>query len=379
MSSTPEDPKPDASAEAEDTVTPADKSVGGENAAGESSSAEEASVAATPKRRWLRWLAVFALVGVLLIASAAAGAFYYAKDQFVRSGPGTSDTVFLLERGTGLNATAAQLHARGLITNALIFRLALQVTDRAASLKAGEYLIPAAASMDEIASILREGKSILHKLTLPEGLTSWEAMQIIAADPVLIGDVPDLPAEGALLPETYLFTRGTSRIDLVAQMEAAHLEVVERLWDERAENLPITSIEEAVILASIVEKETGLAEERPRVAAVFTNRLRRGIRLQSDPTIIYGITNGQGPLGRPIRRSEIDRKTAYNTYQIDGLPPAPIANPGEASIAAVLNPPTTNELFFVADGTGGHVFAATLAEHNRNVAKWRRIERSRRQ
>ncbi|MCE7997572.1 MAG: endolytic transglycosylase MltG [Rhodobiaceae bacterium] len=327
----------------------------------------------------MRWILIVALTGLLLGVGAAVGAFYYAKDQFERGGPGDVDTVFLLERGTGLNRTAAKLEEQGLIANALIFRIALQIVDPESTLKAGEYLLPAKASMADIAKILREGKSILHKLTLAEGLTSWEAMQVIAADPVLVGEVPEVPEEGALLPETYLFTRGTSRADIIAQMEAAHIEVVERLWEERAENLPITSIEEAVILASIVEKETGVADERPRVAAVFTNRLRRGMRLQSDPTIIYGITNGQGPLGRPIRRSEIDRKTAYNTYQIDGLPPAPIANPGEASIAAVLNPPTTSDLYFVADGTGGHVFSKTLAEHNRNVAKWRRIERSRRQ
>lgn len=374
MSSTPDDPKPEVSDEADDSVTSEDTS----SDEGKSADAEQPD-AAKPPRRWLRWILTIGLLGVLVAAGTIAGAFYYAKDQFERAGPAEADSVFLLERGTGLNKAAAQLEGQGLITDALIFRIALQVVDRAATLKAGEYHIPANASMVEVANILREGKSILHKLTLAEGLTSWEAIQIIAADRVLVGEVPDIPTEGALLPETYLFTRGTSRSDIVAQMEAAHIEVVERLWEERAENLPITSIEEAVVLASIVEKETGVAEERPRVAAVFINRLRRGMRLQSDPTIIYGITNGQGPLGRPIRRSEIDRKTAYNTYQIDGLPPAPIANPGEASIAAVLNPPTTNDLYFVADGTGGHVFSKTLAEHNRNVAKWRRIERSRRQ
>jgi len=373
LSSTPEDPKPDASTEA--ATDP--KTVDGTNP--DEQNTDAATDAAKPRRPWVKWLVITALLGFLVICACGAGAFYYAKGQFDGPGPSSEDAVFLLKRGTGLNATAAQLEAERLISNALIFRVALQVTERGGSLKAGEYLIPAAASMDEIADILREGKSILHKLTLAEGLSSWEAMQVIAADPVLIGDVPDGAAEGALLPETYLFTRGTSRADIVAKMEAAHNEVVDRLWEERAENLPIATKEEAVVLASIVEKETGLAAERPRVAAVFINRLRRGIRLQSDPTIIYGITEGQGPLGHSLRRSEIDRKTAYNTYQIDGLPPTPIANPGEASIAAVLNPPTTNELFFVADGTGGHVFASTLAEHNRNVAKWRRIERSRRQ
>ncbi len=375
MNSTPDDPKPEVSAEAEDSVTSEEKPTDDEKPAGAD---DQTSDETKPPRRWLRWALICALAGLLVVGGAATGAFYYAKDQFEREGPAETDSVFLLERGTGLNKAATQLEEQRLITDALIFRMALQVVDGASTLKAGEFLIPANASMAEIAKILREGKSILHKLTLAEGLTSWEAMQIIAGDPVLIGEVPDIPAEGALLPETYLFTRGTSRADIVAQMAAAHIEVVERLWDERAENLPITSIEEAVVLASIVEKETGVAAERPRVAAVFINRLRRGMRLQSDPTIIYGITNGQGPLGRPIRRSEIDRKTAYNTYQIDGLPPAPIANPGEASIAAVLNPPTTNEFYFVADGTGGHVFSKTLAEHNRNVAKWRRIERSRR-
>ncbi len=376
MSSTPDDPKPEASAETDADPASEDKAADTQPA---SSADANSKSDAEPPRQWVKWVLIAGVLAVLLVAGTSVGGFYYAKDQFERPGPTDSDTVFLLERGTGLNATAAQLEASGLISNALIFRLALQVTDRAGSLKAGEYLIPGAASMDEIANILQEGKSILHKLTVAEGLTSWEAMQIIAADPVLVGEPPELPAEGALLPETYLFTRGASRADIVAEMEAAHDEVVERLWDERAENLPISNIEEAVVLASIVEKETGVAAERPRVAAVFINRLRRGMRLQSDPTIIYGITNGQGPLGRPIRRSEIDRKTAYNTYQIDGLPPTPIANPGEAAIAAVLNPPTTNELYFVADGTGGHAFATTLAEHNRNVAKWRRIERSRRQ
>ncbi len=376
MSGPADDPKEEASVEAEDSAT-------SDHASGDSATSADAGGSAADgspaPRKWLRWLLVAGLAGTLVVAGTATGAFYYAKNQFEREGPSESDTVFLLERGKGLNAIAAELHAKELISKALIFRVALQLTDRATSLKAGEYLIPAAASMDEIAEILREGKSILHKLTIAEGLTSWEAMQIIAADPVLIGEPPELPEEGALLPETYLFTRGTSRSDIVSEMQQAHDEVVERLWEARAENLPISSIDEAVVLASIVEKETGVAAERPRVAAVFINRLRRGMRLQSDPTIIYGITNGQGPLGRPIRRSEIDRKTAYNTYQIDGLPPTPIANPGEASIAAVLNPPTTNELYFVADGTGGHVFATTLAEHNRNVAKWRRIERSRRQ
>lgn len=331
----------------------------------------------TTNRPWLKWGLVAAAAATLLLCASAGGLYYYGQTRYLEPGPATADQVFLLERGTGLNATAARLEKDGLVSSSLVFRLALRVQGAAGSLKAGEYLIPAQASMDEIAAILAEGKSIQHKLTIAEGLTSWEVMRLVETDPVLVGDMPETPPEGALLPETYLFTRGTTRADIVGRMMAAHDEVLDRLWQERATDLPFDTKEEAVTLASIVEKETGIASERPRVAAVFVNRLRKGMRLQSDPTIIYGITKGQGPLGRPIRRSEIDRKTAYNTYQIDGLPPAPIANPGEASLAAVLNPPETKEYYFVADGTGGHAFAETHAGHMRNVAKWRRIERTR--
>ncbi|MEQ9144526.1 MAG: endolytic transglycosylase MltG [Parvibaculaceae bacterium] len=331
----------------------------------------------TANRSWLKWTLVAVAAVVFLLGAGAGGIYYYGQTKFLEPGPATADQVFLLERGTGLNATAARLEKEGLVSSSLVFRLALRVQGAAGSLKAGEYLIPAQASMDEIAAILAEGKSIQHKLTIAEGLTSWEVMRLVETDPVLVGDMPETPPEGALLPETYLFTRGTTRADIVERMKAAHDEVLDQLWQERATDLPFDTKEEAVTLASIVEKETGIASERPRVAAVFVNRLRKGMRLQSDPTIIYGITKGQGPLGRPIRRSEIDRKTAYNTYQIDGLPPAPIANPGEASLAAVLNPPETKEYYFVADGTGGHAFAETHAGHMRNVAKWRRIERAR--
>jgi len=363
-----------------DAKSPEDKDGADTSRAADPSSPEPATMTAAPQRRKIAKIALIAggamiaVVGVVM-----AGLFFYARGEFRGPGQTATDQRFLLAHGTGLNATAAQLEANNLISNALIFRLALQLSGKGAGLKAGEYLIPAAASMEDVAAILAEGKSIQHRLTIAEGLTSWEAIQLITVDPVLIGDVPAVPAEGTLLPETYLFTRGTSRTDIVAQMARAHEDAITPLWEARAENLPITTIEEAVILASIVEKETGLAAERPRVAAVFINRLRRGMRLQSDPTIIYGLTNGKGPLGHPIRRSELDRKTVYNTYQIDGLPPTPIANPGIASLEAVLNPPETKEFYFVADGTGGHTFAETLRQHQRNVAKWRRIERTRRQ
>jgi UPF0755 protein len=218
------------------------------------------------------------------------------------------------------------------------------------------------------------GKSILHKLTAPEGKTTKQILALVAAHEVLVGDITMAPAEGALLPETYSFTRGETRDELIADMMRARDAVLDELWEKRANDLPIMTKDEAIILASIVEKETGVASERPLIAAVFVNRLRRGMRLQSDPTIIYGLTGGE-PLGRGLRKSELERETPYNTYLISGLPPTPIANPGRASIEAVLDPAESDYLFFVADGTGGHVFAATLEEHNRNVVKWRQIER----
>ncbi|MEQ9519521.1 MAG: endolytic transglycosylase MltG [Parvibaculum sp.] len=350
-----------------------------ENTVSGEKTSETETQAAKPKRRWLRWLLLSAILMIVLVAALAAGAYYFAREKFTEPGPTAEDQIFMLERGKALIVIARELEQAGLITDQRIFRLTLQLQERGGRLKAGEYFIPASASMEGIAAILEEGKSILHKITVAEGLTSFEIMALVEADPVLVGDMPELPAEGTLLPETYLFTRGMSRGEIVTEMTRAHDEVVARLWTARADDLPISTAEEAVILASIVEKETGLAVERPRVAAVFVNRLRIPMRLQSDPTIIYGITEGKAPLGRPIRRSEIDRETAYNTYQIDGLPPTPIANPGEAAIAAVLNPPATKDLYFVADGTGGHAFASSLAEHQRNVAKWRRIERARQQ
>jgi UPF0755 protein len=241
-------------------------------------------------------------------------------------------------------------------------------------MKAGEYKIPAGASMREILTILEEGRALLYKLTVAEGLTTAMIIDLVRKSPDLVGDVTFLPEEGALLPETYLFERGTTRDELLKRMAADHNRVVDELWATRAADLPIKTKYEAVILASIIEKETSKPEERPHVAGIFVNRLRKGMKLETDPTIIYGITRGY-PLGRGIRRSELDAKTPYNTYQIVGLPPTPIANPGRASIAAALQPMQTEDIFFVADGTGGHAFAATLDEHNKNVARWREIER----
>jgi UPF0755 protein len=268
------------------------------------------------------------------------------------------------------------LEEQGVIGNSLIFRAGVMYHGKVGALKAGEYAIPSGASPQRVMEILIEGKAIVYKLTLPEGLTTAMALDLVAKHVSLQGEITRMPAEGALLPETYIFNRGMSRDALIERMEKDHAAVLDELWEKRAPNLPISTKEEAVTLASIVEKETGVANERPRVAAVFVNRLRKGMKLQSDPTIIYGLTKGV-PLGRGIRQSELDRATPYNTYVINGLPPTPIANPGRDAIAAVLNPGESDELFFVADGTGGHAFAATLAEHERNVQIWRQIERER--
>ncbi|MDO8838247.1 MAG: endolytic transglycosylase MltG [Parvibaculum sp.] len=321
-------------------------------------------------------LVLIALIVLPSLAALTVGAlFLYGKHRFEAAGPHAEPRIVMLSPGMGVRAIATRLDEAGVISDRQIFLAGVRLSKADATLKAGEYEIPAYASMSAIVGILREGRSILHRITIPEGRTSEQAMLIVAADPILVGEVPRTPPEGALLPETYSFTRGATRAELVVLMQKAASDLMAELWAARAENLPFNTPEEAIILASIVEKETGVASERPRVAAVFVNRLRKPMRLQSDPTIIYGLVGGKGALGRPIRRSEIDRPTAYNTYQIDGLPPTPIANPGRASIEAVLNPPVTDEYYFVADGTGGHVFSRTLAEHQRRVLEWRRIER----
>jgi UPF0755 protein len=320
-----------------------------------------------------------ALVALVLLAVAAGGAaFWYVLSEFDAPGPyaanGGAETIVAIPMGTGLNQAAAILEHEGVVNDGIVFRIGVLINRKAAALKAGEYAIPSGASPSQIMNILIEGKSIVYKLTLAEGLTSAMIVDLVRGHPILTGDVVEIPAEGSLLPETYIFDRGMTRADLLKKMQDDHAKVLDELWEKRAPNLPFTTKQEAVTLASIVEKETGVPDERPRVAAVFVNRLRKGMKLQSDPTIIYGLTKGV-PLGRGIRQSELDKATPYNTYVITGLPPTPIANPGKASLAAVLNPAQTEDLFFVADGTGGHAFAATIAEHEKNVQKWRELER----
>jgi len=320
----------------------------------------------------------FMMAGVLTVLVIGAG-LYFGSVRFNADGPLTGSKSVVISRGADLDSIAGLLQRQNVIDSAFIFSNGVRLSKAAEKLKAGEYVFEAGASMRDVMNALVSGKAILHSITVPEGLTSEQIVARLSDDPVLIGKIGAIPAEGSLLPETYKFSRGTTREQIVDQMRRAHERAIAEIWARRSSDLPIGTPEEFVTLASIVEKETGKADERPLVAAVFINRLRQNIRLQSDPTIIYGLFGGAGnPPDRPIFRSDIDKPTPYNTYLIDGLPPGPIANPGRAALEAVANPSRTDDLYFVADGTGGHVFATTLAEHNRNVARWRWIEEERR-
>lgn len=320
----------------------------------------------------------FMLSVVLLMVVGAAGLLYFGKQSFDEAGPLVKERTILVSRGTGLGTIAGILEQQNVISNKYIFEYGVTLYKKDGALKAGEYLFRPGLSMREVMNILTSGKSILHSITIPEGYTTYQAMKAIEAHKVLLGDMPAMPEEGALLPETYKFSRGTSRAEIVKRMIAERNRAVEEIWNRRVSDLPLANKEEMVVLASIVEKETGQASERTRVAGVFVNRLKKGMKLQSDPTVIYGIFKGQGkPKGRPIFKSDLQKKTDYNTYQIPALTPGPIANPGRAALEAVANPSRTKDLFFVADGTGGHVFAETLKEHNQNVTRWRQIEKQR--
>jgi peptidoglycan lytic transglycosylase G len=312
------------------------------------------------------------IVLIVLAAAAAAGGAWWENNYFVQPGPAPTQTVVVITPGSGLNRIAAALAQAGVVENGLLFRAGAMRRGRTAQLKAGEYAFPAHASEAQVVDMLMAHKTLEHRLTIAEGLTSDAAVALLKADPVLTGDVPVVP-EGSLLPETYLFERGTTRSELLARIHKAQDTLLAELWPKRKAGLPFASQEDALKLASMVEKETGIASERPRIAAVFINRLQNGMKLESDPTIIYGLTKG-APLGHPLRQSELAMPNPYSTYQIAGLPPTPISNPGRDAIAAVLNPPDSEELFFVANGTGGHVFAKTIAEHQKNVAQWRKLE-----
>jgi UPF0755 protein len=330
----------------------------------------------------------FLFWGAVLAGAAAIFAFFYFSSAIGRAGPNPDARTFVVERGASGAEIAAALEAEGLISDALLFRIANRLRG-GSSLQAGEYLIPARASVGQIVELMTSGEALQHAITFPEGITIAAAMKILEESEVLTGELPAAPPEGSILPDTYHVQRGMTRAALLQQMMEAHDAAVEEIWARRQPNLPLRTPDDLVNLASIVERETAIAAERPMVAAVFINRLRRPMRLETDPTIIYGVclrhpdrcrdgrlVDARGNR-RTIRQSEIEMNTGYNTYRIDGLPPTPIANPGRAALEATANPAQSDAIFFVADGTGGHVFASTLAEHNANVARWRQIEAQR--
>lgn len=370
------------------------------------------------------------LLIVILIAVAAAVA--WAKHQYVAPGPSATAACVRVAPGASLSAVSEQLADQGVVSNAYIFRAGADYAGKSRDLKFGSYLVPPQSSMEQVIGVItaggpstcgtevvfrigvRENSVILRdidsqtgqmaeqakynpatepapqaladaegkadsrlRITVAEGVTSWQVVEGLKQAGFMAGTVAKLPVEGSLAPDTYDVQKGADRAALLAEMEKRQAAALASAWDKRAADLPYQSPEQALIMASIVEKETAVPDERRVVASVFVNRLRQGMRLETDPTVIYGITKGEGVLDRGIRGSELRRRTPYNTYQIDGLPPTPIANPGRAAIEAALNPESTDYVFFVADGSGGHAFARTLDEHNQNVKRWREIERQR--
>jgi UPF0755 protein len=315
----------------------------------------------------------------LLVAFAIAGIFGFSmlQQEVTAKGPLQSDKVVVIPRNTGTGEIAQILKQEGVIEQPLLFQAYAYMNRQRGQLKAGEFQFKAGTSVDEAIDTLIQGKAILHAVTIPEGLTSEQIVARLYEHEILTGDVTETPREGSLLPDTYKFERGTTRQQIISTMQAAQRQAVEQIWQRRSPELPIKSPQELVIMASIVEKETGRADERTRVAGVFINRLMKRMKLQSDPTIVYGLVGGKGTLGRGILRSEIEAATPYNTYVVEGLPPGPIANPGRAALEAVANPSRTKDLYFVADGSGGHAFAETYEQHQRNVTRWRQIEKSR--
>lgn len=316
-----------------------------------------------------RLLLAFAYAGIALVLLAGV-IFAWGYAQFTRPGPLGVSTVTVIPRGIGLEGIGRALASAGVIERPEVFVVGTKLSSVARDLKAGEYRFPERVSPRGVMEILIGGKTVVRRLTLAEGLTVAQVLAKLEASDGLSGTIAGAPDEGSLLPETYHFSYGDERAGLLDRMRDGMTRALTEQWPNRQAGLPFNSPEQALVLASIIERETGVDEERPLIAGVFVNRLRRGMRLQSDPTVAYGIA--PGGLGRPLSRADLARPSPYNTYVIDGLPPTPICNPGKASIRAALNPAKTEFLYFVADGTGGHAFARTLREHNRNVARWRR-------
>lgn len=379
-----------------------------------------------------RSVASNALTLFVVVLVVAAGVLAWGKREFAAPGPLAAGICLKVDKGASLAAVSDELQGQGAVSSPAVFRLGARYSERADQLKYGSYLVPAGASMAQILAlvtgdgqsscgteinfrigvaaadmVLRElnpasnryeevakydpaaeaapaefvavqdAADVRLRVTLAEGVTSWQVVEALKRVPFMVGELGEVPAEGSLAPDSYEVDRGQDRAGLLGLMAERQKAVLAEEWANRAADLPVTTPEEALVLASLIEKETGVTEERARVASVFVNRLNQGIKLQTDPAVIYGLTKGKGVLGRGLRASELRSNTKYNTYVIEGLPPGPIANPGRASLRAALNPDRTDFLFFVADGTGGHAFAATLAEHNENVAKWRALEKAR--
>jgi UPF0755 protein len=317
----------------------------------------------------------YALLGIAAIA--AVGIAYYLYASFTGPGPLPSDKTLVIPKGSDVIEIAGILKTENVIEDVRIFQLGVGLFSEGKPLRAGEYVFPKAISASGAMGILIAGKSITHRLTIPEGLTVREVLELVSSEPLLDGPLPpERPAEGTLLPETYTFLRGESRASMIARMREAMATALAEEWEKRDRSILVKTPEEAVTLASVVEKETAQADERARIAGVFYNRLKKGMPLQSDPTVIFAVTLGTRKLGRGLTYDDLRIDSPYNTYFVKGLPPGPIANPGRAALRAVMQPMSHKELYFVADGTGGHAFAATLDEHNKNVANWRKVQKA---
>jgi UPF0755 protein len=318
-----------------------------------------------------------AIITILLVGMIGTGtAYYYGRQKLEAPGPLPEDKIVNIPSRAGMADIADVLQREGVIdNNRWAFIGAVLALKARSELKPGEYSFQKSASLRDVIGTIVEGKVVQHSVTIPEGLTSEQIVNRLSDNDIFAGSVREYPREGTLLPETYKFPRGTTREQVIQRMQQAQKRALAEIWERRSPDVPLKSPDQLVTLASIVEKETGKPDERSRVAAVFVNRLRQKIKLQSDPTIIYGLVGGKGTLGRPIKRSEIMQPSPYNTYMIDGLPPGPISNPGRASLEAAANPARTRDLFFVADGTGGHAFTETYDQHQKNVAKLRTMEK----
>jgi UPF0755 protein len=322
----------------------------------------------------MRRLLVRIAIGVAVLVTLVASIALWGVGRIKAPGSLPVEAAVVIPRGSSVESISVLLDEAGVIDNPSLFALTVKMTGAHRSLRAGEYAFPAAVSLEEVVRILKSGRTVVRRFTVPEGLTSAQILDLLREEPSLSGEIKDSLPEGALLPETYHYAYGDSRADLLKRMQTSMKQAMAEVWEHRAPNLPLKSLQEALVLASIIEKETAVREERARVAGVFVNRLEANMRLQSDPTVVYALTDGAGPLGRPLTRADWKLDSPYNTYAVEGLPPGPIANPGKASIEAAVNPERHDYLYFVADGTGGHAFAKTLAEHNRNVALWREAQ-----